>query len=200
MVQQVGVFVILIMNTLLPLPLLALPAQIIIVRHGEKPPGDEDNLNTKGRERAQALAVFFKEDPFVLDFGLPTAIYAFKAATGRAPETMTPLAQQLGIIVDSNFTSEDPEMVAQVILNDLRYEGKMVLMCWDHSRVPLLISALNGPMIHKPPNHRFDLIYKLTYTDPANPTFCIDVQNLMKDDETKLPDEYQSYACPLTPN
>ena len=180
--------------------LIAVPAQIIIVRHGEKPPGDEDNLNTKGRERAQALAVFFKEDPFVLDFGLPSAIFAFKAVSGRAPETMTPLALQLGIPIDADFTSQVPEMVAELILNDPKYEGKVVLMCWDHSRLPLLISALKGPLLHKPPGERFDLIYKLTYTDPANPTLCIGLQNLMKDDDTKLPDDYLPYACPLMPN
>ncbi len=180
--------------------LIAVPAQIIIVRHGEKPPGDEANLTTRGRERAQALAVFFKEDPFVLDFGFPTAIYAFKAVSERAPETMIPLALQLGIPVDSDFTSQVPEMVAELILNDPKYDGKMVLMCWDHSRLPLLISALKGPMIHKPPGERFDLIYKLTYTDPANPKFCVGLQNLMKDDDTKIPDEYLPYACPLMPN
>lgn len=178
--------------------IIAVPAQIIIVRHGEKPPGDEANLTTKGRERAQALAVFFKEDPFVLDFGLPTAIYAFKALSDRAPETMTPLALQLGIPIDADFTSQVPEMIAELILNDSTYDGKMVLLCWDHSRLPLLISALKGPMIHKPPSERYDLIYKLTYTDPSNPTLCIGLQNLMKDDDTKIPDEYLPYACPMS--
>ncbi|MBS0615606.1 MAG: histidine phosphatase family protein [Verrucomicrobia bacterium] len=175
--------------------LMATPAQIIIVRHAEKPPMGP-GLSVEGQERAQALAVFFQENPFTLEFGLPTAIYAFKAITKRGKETMIPLALQLRLLVHNEYTSTQPQMIAKDILNNPLYEGKMVLICWDHSHLPLLISALRGPNIPKPPGSRYDLIYKLTYSDPSAPHFCIGLENLMKDDKKELPAKYTAYGCP----
>ena len=42
---------------------LATPAEIIILRHGEKPTYGND-LNKQGKERARELVDFFKKDPF----------------------------------------------------------------------------------------------------------------------------------------
>ena len=54
------------------------PAQVIIIRHAEKPPVGDD-LTPKGRQRAAALVPYFLETPEVLEYKLPAAIYALKA-------------------------------------------------------------------------------------------------------------------------
>ncbi len=61
----------------------ATPAQILIIRHGEKPPGDAPNLNEQGRQRSGALAFYFQLNPLVTDFGPPVAIYTFKSSGER---------------------------------------------------------------------------------------------------------------------
>ena len=54
--------------------LSAEPAQVIIIRHAEKP--DEGNeLSLAGRERAAALAPYFLGETALLRFGPPVAIY-----------------------------------------------------------------------------------------------------------------------------
>jgi hypothetical protein len=55
--------------------LLAEPAQVIIIRHAEKPE-DGNELSLEGRERAAALAPYFLANLDLLEFGPPVAIYA----------------------------------------------------------------------------------------------------------------------------
>jgi hypothetical protein len=50
----------------------AAPAEIIMIRHGEKPPSGNE-LNDQGWQRANALAGFFTSEPAVLTFGTPVA-------------------------------------------------------------------------------------------------------------------------------
>ena len=56
-------------------PLCAQPAQVILIRHAEKPPTG-NMLNTKGRERAAALVPYLLETDDLTKFGKPVAIYA----------------------------------------------------------------------------------------------------------------------------
>ena len=113
-------------------------------------------------------------------------IFAFKAtnsdASNRAVPTMTPLGAALRMPIHAPFPSDRPQDMANFILTTPGYEGKMVLVCWDHSFMRDLVEALGAPRPPAYPGDRFDLIYKVTYTDPAHPTFCIALQNLMFDD------------------
>ena len=53
----------------------ATPAQILIIRHGEKSE-DGNGLSERGFARARALVQFFSSQPSMLEFGTPVAIYA----------------------------------------------------------------------------------------------------------------------------
>src|SRR5665213_1161111 len=78
----------------------ATPAQIVIIRHGEKPKSGPD-LDARGYQRAHALVGFFEKNPAMLRFGRPVAIYAMAPKTQvdpsddegslRAIETVQPL-------------------------------------------------------------------------------------------------------------
>jgi hypothetical protein len=53
------------------------PAQIILIRHAEKPADPEDpHLSEAGVKRAERLVSFITNDPAMTRFGLPVAVFA----------------------------------------------------------------------------------------------------------------------------
>ena len=151
------------------------PRQILVIRHGEKPPpsgppagikddGREDHhsLVVRGWQRAGALAHFFRAaaDPAIQT---PDSIYAppLKGGDGdhgRPHQTVIPLAQRLGVEIDARFgLDEEAEMVA-----DVRARGGVVLICWEHKRIPIIANAILGDETTAPqwwPDDRFDLVW-----------------------------------------
>ena len=93
-----------------PSQLLAMPAEIIIIRHAEKPV-QGNQLSLQGRERAAALAQYFLGDLDVLEFGPPVAIYAQSQKHGsssvRAIQTVKPLADALHLRINDSFNRDD---------------------------------------------------------------------------------------------
>lgn len=145
---------------------LAVPAQVIIIRHGEKP-ATGSNLNVRGEERATALVPYFLNNPALTQYGPPVAIYAagsHKNATTRSIETCTPTAQALGISVQATYTKKDFAPLAQDILNNPKYSGKTVLVCWEHKMIPFLTNALGvQPMPAPWPGKVFDRTWVITF-------------------------------------
>lgn len=128
---------------------LATPAEIILIRHGEKPATGND-LNERGYQRANALVGFFETDARVTRFGLPVAIYAMAPKQGggslRAIETVAPLAKSLNLSVNDNYTRPEVQAVANEILNNPAFDGRMVLICWEHAEIPPLAQALGATL------------------------------------------------------
>jgi hypothetical protein len=119
--------------------LLAEPAEVILIRHAEKP--DEGNeLSLAGRERAAALVPYFLENPVVLKFGRPVAIYAQsqKHATSsvRSIQTVQPLADSLHLKINNTFERDDYKKMVAEIKHDQKYDGHTVLICWEHKVIP----------------------------------------------------------------
>jgi hypothetical protein len=123
------------------LPARAAPAQVVIIRHGEKPDSGNE-LNERGFARARALVDYFQHDPAAARFGPPAAIYAMspkdESGSLRPIETVTPLAEALGLTIRTDYLKDQlPQLVADV-LADPRYNGKTVLICWEHKVIPEL--------------------------------------------------------------
>lgn len=120
------------------------PAQVIIIRHAEKPVVG-NNLSPRGEERAKALVGFFKTNPAVTQFGTPVAIYAMQPkADGkdvRPLETVEPLAQSLGIAVNTSIRKADVAILAKAVMSDPEGAGKMVLIAWEHHLIPAIAKA-----------------------------------------------------------
>jgi broad specificity phosphatase PhoE len=151
------------------------PRQILVIRHGEKPPPDgppagikddgrEDHhsLVVRGWQRAGALAHFFRcpADPAILT---PDAICAppLKGGDGdhgRPHQTVMPLAARLGVEIDARYgLDEEAELVA-----DLRARRGVVLIAWEHKRIPKIANAILGDDTTAPqvwPDERFDLVW-----------------------------------------
>jgi hypothetical protein len=122
----------------------AAPAEIIFIRHAEKP-AEGPTLNARGYERANALVHLFETDTRVLAFGRPAAIFSARPAKAggsvRSIETMAPTGKALGITIDTRFTRDDISALAKAVLSDAAFEGKTVVVCWEHKKIPDIVKA-----------------------------------------------------------
>src|SRR5207249_893800 len=141
------------------------PAQIILIRHGEKPEDPEAvHLSKAGEKRASELVPFLTTDPEMTKHGLPVALYATRTTKHghgqRTQETIAPLAKQLHLPVEAPFLSEEYAKLAKSILSNPKYHGKTVLICWTHEFIPQLSAALG--VQPQPPKWK-DTVYDRVY-------------------------------------
>jgi hypothetical protein len=128
-------------------PASAKPARVIIIRHAEKP--EEGNeLSLKGRERAAALVPYFLETPGLLKDMPLAAIYAQgpkkDGSSIRSIQTVKGLADARKLTIIDKYTRDEfPEMFAE-IRKDPAYEGKTVLICWEHKAIPDIAKAFGA--------------------------------------------------------
>ncbi len=143
----------------------AAPAHVIVIRHGEKP-GDRDakHLSPAGEQRAEKLIEFVKANPELSGVGAPNVLIATlptKDGGGqRTGETLAPLSSALKVPVETPYESDHPKKLASKLLEEKRYDGKNVLVCWTHEHIPALIQALG---IHPAPAKMGDDVYDLVY-------------------------------------
>lgn len=125
----------------------ARPAQIILLRHAEKPDGEANvHLSDRGRERARALVGCLTTNRTVITNGLPAALFAPRISPrgkARRPyETLEPLADHLKLTIQMPYRAEDCKTLAKNVLNEKAYEGKTIVICWVHDYLPELAQAL----------------------------------------------------------
>jgi hypothetical protein len=153
---------------------------IMIIRHGEKPDGshpgvdangkaDDSSLTEIGWDRAHRLVGLFApaQGPPRTGLARPTAIYASAANTNgegmRTRETVQPLADALGITVNTTFGKGDEKALAQEVIA----HPAVSLICWQHGEIPAIVEAFPAVSPRPPstwPNGRFDVIWTLTPT------------------------------------
>jgi hypothetical protein len=175
-------------------PVQAGPAQVIIIRHAEKPPDeagpDGNKLSLKGRERAAALVPYFLGTPDVLEYKTPVAIYAQglkkKGSSHRPIDTVKGLATALKLEVIDKYLHDDfPQMVTDILANRA-YDNKMVLICWEHKVIPDIARALGAKGApEKWHGHAFDRTWIITFKPDGKRVFKDVPQRLMFDDSEK---------------
>jgi len=125
----------------------AAPAQVVLIRHGEKP-DDGPELDERGRQRARALVSFFTSDAAMTRNGPPAAIFAMApkgdGGSVRAIQTVQPLADKLGLPVRADFTRKQISALADAIMKDGSLDGKTVVVCWEHKVIPDIARALGA--------------------------------------------------------
>ena len=147
------------------------PAQIILIRHAEKPADPDDpHLTPEGVTRATQLVPFITTDAAMTRFGLPVAVFATQTRKHgggqRTQETVAPLAKALKLPVQTPFTSKDYSALAQRILSTRSFAGKTILICWNHEEIPQLAEALGvSPQPAKWKGSVFDRVYIIAYHD-----------------------------------
>ena len=165
--------------------------KIMIIRHAEKPAGkiagvDETgassghHLSVRGWQRAGALACLFAPAHGPLQNALlakPAFIFASAAATDpepgdtksrRSEETVTPLAQLIGVDINLKFSKGQETALAQAAL---ACDGP-VLIAWRHEGIHVIANAILGAEVAPPswPKDRFDVIFVFTL-NPLDGTY-----------------------------
>jgi hypothetical protein len=150
------------------------PKKVIIIRHAEKPgdPSVDDavdgaGLSTRGQVRAAALSIY-------VPAALPRPDFLFAANVSkhskRPIETVAPLSQLLNVPINSQYKDTDFQSLANHLLEDAKYVGNVVLICWHHGRIPQLTGALGAVPPSNPwPGAVFDRLWVLDYAAGARP-------------------------------
>jgi len=158
------------------------PAAVFIIRHGEKElaldpqgrpitekgkPKYTKYLSLRGWQRAHAISFdrnFFDNS----EFGVPVAIFASPppAATDsiRPIETITPLAKRLGLKVNHTIPVGDQPKLAEYIMNNKAFDGKLVVLSFEHHHIPGLAAAFKATEAPKTwANDVFDRIWEIRF-------------------------------------
>jgi hypothetical protein len=178
---------------------------IFVIRHAEKPEGDDQGVDQKGSadeealivrgwQRAGALAVFFGSTE-----GLPAPdrIYAAAAEkhhgtsdakvgskSKRPTETVTPLAAKLGQTIDGTWSKgQEKELV-----NDVTALDGTTLVCWQHEAIPQIAGLILGSAKGVPspwPGDRFDVVWRFTSSGSGGWTFDQVCQQVLAGDSAQ---------------
>ena len=153
---------------------------VMIIRHGEKPDGsdpgvdanghpDDSSLTATGWNRAQHLVNLLDPAQGAPRAGLarPSAIYAAAANSNgdgtRTRETVGPLADALGIPVNTSFGKGDE----QALIEHVIAQPGTALICWQHGEIPAIAAAFPSVTPTPPaqwPADRFDVIWTFSRT------------------------------------
>ncbi len=166
----------------------SMPAQILIIRHGEKPTvGDEGiHLSPRGQQRAEALVDFFLYHPKMNQMGVPVALFAASAkkqnGSVRPYETLLPLSEKMNLQIIRSFKSGDEAQIATEILNNPQYDGKNIVICWVRDELPLLAQALGIAAPPKWASPVFNQVWKIEYYENGKSILKEIPQNLLPGD------------------
>ena len=156
------------------------PEAVYIIRHGEKPQDlapkhptansgvdfrgnqNEHSLLPRGWQRSGALAALFEPTHGPLRPGLrvprilisPSYGHPSKTADHRTHQTIRGLSDRLGVEIAADFAKGQEPQLATAVLNS---GPGAVLICWEHSHIPALASAL--PHISSSAIQPGDLLY-----------------------------------------
>jgi hypothetical protein len=118
-------------------------ATVLIIRHAEKPASGA-SLTPEGFARAQKYAQYFH--PFCVD-GTALEINALYAGADSADSvrprlTLEPLSRAIGVPLNTQFSTSDPEGLAHALIT--QPHGDHVLIAWRHKKIPALLKALGA--------------------------------------------------------
>ncbi|KAE8353080.1 hypothetical protein BDV28DRAFT_133841 [Aspergillus coremiiformis] len=134
---------------------------VYLIRHGEKPNDGGNGLSAQGLQRAQCLrSVFGKDSGYNIGYILAQTPKN-NGKRNRPYKTIQPLAEDLGLTVDTSCDRDDPKCVKKAVMD---YEGEgNILICWEHDALTDIVKKLGGDNAPTYPNDRFDVIW----TDPS---------------------------------
>lgn len=150
---------------------------------------DSNSLTVRGWQRAGALVRLFApiNNVFVNPLlAKPTYLYAMGAETGhsvRPIETITPLADDLSISLNTDFAKDDEKK----LWGDAKGRSGVILICWEHQNISDIVSYIpsDAPPGLTWPGHRFDLVWVFDL-DPASGCykFTATTQQLLPGDKS----------------
>jgi hypothetical protein len=156
--------------------------------HGNQ---NEHSLLPRGWQRSGALAALFDPSREPLRAGLRTPSLLVSPSYGdkhhnarhRTHQTVSGISERLGIAIAAEFAKGQEEKLASALT---KLGPGAVLVCWDHTHIPALASALpldTGTVIpQRWPDDRYDVIWAFTLATRERYTFAQVPQLLLPGD------------------
>ncbi|TVY15731.1 hypothetical protein LARI1_G006053 [Lachnellula arida] len=145
--------------------LSAISAQqtVYLIRHGEKPADDGNGLSAQGLERAQCLRNVFGASS---GYNISYIIAEQPKSSGKRTRpllTVQPLADDLGLTVDTSCDRDDSKCVAKLVSTYDEDGSGNILICWEHDALTDIVEALGDDDAPTYPDDSFNFIW----TDPS---------------------------------
>ncbi|MEB3172925.1 MAG: hypothetical protein VKL97_03575 [Cyanobacteriota bacterium] len=155
-----------------PLPMQAAPELVVLLRHGHKDrPAEsavEPNYNLSATGFAQALQLA-RLVPACLQQRrrLRLISYGFDPQSGknaRSYQTLVPLAVTSGVNIRlMQGAANDSEAIGRQLRQDRELDGAVVVIAWEHRRLPLLAKGLGWSGMTPVDEGDFDSLWLLRY-------------------------------------
>ena len=140
----------------------AMPAQVVIIRHGEKPAAGDD-LSPKGQYRAQQLVEYLSSNELITKNGRIHAIYStapsHQGGSHLSIETVKPFSEASNVAIEHDYDKDQEDDLVKEIMQDRSNGGKTVLICFLHGGIPEIAKDFG---IANPP-HWEDSVYDRTW-------------------------------------
>ncbi|GAA5937213.1 hypothetical protein JCM1841_002328 [Sporobolomyces salmonicolor] len=137
--------------------------KILLLRHGEKGRNGETGLNATGKKRAKCLKkVLGRKGPHHVGLILAEGYNPVTKKRRRPYETVKPLADELGLKVDTECEVDDAKCVRKKVERYAKEGGKGdVVICWKHSMLHVIAQELGAPKTSPYPDDRYDIMWTL---------------------------------------
>ena len=147
--------------------LFAMPAQILLIRHGEKP-AQGNQLSKRGWERSQALPFLFTNRTEFTSYGIPVALYAMapekQGGSIRAIQTLKYVSEIFKLPIETSFTRDEVKEVVDNINSNRLFDGKTIVLCWEHKVLVDMAHALGVSKKLIWPKAQFDRVWVLDFS------------------------------------
>ncbi len=139
------------------------PTTALVLRHAERPPGNDPPLSPLGQERAQKLVQVAAEAGV-------TAIYTTQFI--RTQQTAKPLADLLSLDVNIFNITGNLQQYADDLVDHIlsEHRGEVVLIVSHSHTVPLIVEALGTSPIPEIPGNKYDNLFIVTIPRWVGPT------------------------------
>lgn len=162
MIRALSVFLLL----ALPLPALAQPSLVILVRHAERDtaPARDPVITVAGRARAEALRVA------LASAGVGSVVTTqFQRTRLTAGPLMDSLKLSPITVAAASPVSSHAESVAAAVR--ARPAGEVVLVVGHSNTIPAIIAALGGPRLPDLCDNEYSKLFVLDFSGPEAPRF-----------------------------
>ncbi|KAI1311764.1 hypothetical protein F5Y03DRAFT_288460 [Xylaria venustula] len=134
---------------------------VYLIRHGEKPDDGSVGLSSQGEERAQCLrTVFGSASQYNIGYILAQTPKD-DGSRDRPYLTVKPLADDLGLTVDTSCDRDDEKCVKDAVDD---YNGDQnILICWEHKELNNISEELGAKDVDSYPDDSYDLIWTQPY-------------------------------------